>query len=314
MTAHGPSGVAERVPIPPTLDGERLDRVLCLIWDMARSEATDLIASGAVTLGGRPVATRARRVVAGQELEVVLPEARSSAAMAGETGGDELALVHVDADVVVVDKPAGLVVHPGAGRATGTLAQALLGRFPDMARTGDPARPGIVHRLDKGTSGLLVVARSQTAYDSLVAQLAARTVDRRYLALAVGTIETDAGVVDAPVGRRSTDRTRMAVVAGGRPARTHYRVLARFTEPADVTFVECKLETGRTHQVRVHLAAIGHPVVGDARYGGARQSVPVARPFLHAAHLAFDHPTTGERCQFDSPLPADLEAVLVPLR
>ena len=318
MGPSGPlSGVvtpAERLPIPPTLDGERLDRVLCLIWDLPRSEATELIASGAVRLGGRPVVTRAKRVVAGQELEVVLHEAKVLDALAGESGGDDLPLVHVDQDVLVVDKPAGLVVHPGAGRSTGTLVQALLGRFPDLAGTGSPERPGIVHRLDKGTSGLLVVARSPAAYESLVAQLSARTVDRRYLALAVGTVETDAGVIDAPVGRRSTDRTRMAVVAGGRPARTHYRVLTRYTEPTEATLVECKLETGRTHQVRVHLAAIGHPVVGDARYGGARQAVPVARPFLHAAQLAFDHPATGERCQFESPLPADLEAVLVPLR
>jgi 23S rRNA pseudouridine1911/1915/1917 synthase len=304
----------ETVPIPPTLDGERLDRVLCLIWDLPRSEATELIASGAVRLGGQAVAVRARRVVAGQELEVTRPTAEAPTGLAGEAGGDDLDLVHVDDDLVVVDKPAGLVVHPGAGRSTGTLVQALLGRFPDMAGTGDPDRPGIVHRLDKGTSGLLVVARSPVAYASLVAQLSARTVDRRYLALAVGTIETDAGVVDAPVGRRSTDRTRMAVVAGGRPARTHYRVLTRFTEPTDATLVECKLETGRTHQVRVHLAAIGHPVVGDARYGGARRAISVERPFLHAAQLAFDHPTTGDRCHFESPLPADLEAVLVPLR
>lgn len=304
----------ERLPIPPTLDGERLDRVLCLIWDLARSEATELIASGAVRLGGRPEATRARRVVTGQELEVDLPAMKASAGLAGEAGGDDLALVHVDDDVIVVDKPAGLVVHPGAGQSTGTLAQALLGRFPDLAGTGDPDRPGIVHRLDKGTSGLLVVARSPAAYTSLVAQLAARSVDRRYLALAVGTVETDAGTIDAPVGRRSTDRTRMAVVAGGRPARTHYRVLIRYTEPAEATLVECRLETGRTHQVRVHLGAIGHPVVGDSRYGGGRLTIPVDRPFLHAAELAFDHPTSGARCRFESPLPPDLEAVLVPLR
>ena len=304
----------ERLPIPSTLDGERLDRVLCLIWDLPRSEATQLIDSGAVRLGGRPVATRARRVVGGQELEVALPAARAAGALAGEAGGEDLALVHVDDAVIVVDKPAGLVVHPGAGRSTGTLVQALLGRFPDMAGTGSPERPGIVHRLDKGTSGLLVVARTPHAYDSLVAQLGSRTVDRRYLALGWGTVETDAGVVDAPVGRRSTDRTRMAVVAGGRPARTHYRVLTRYRDPAEVTLVECTLETGRTHQVRVHLAAIGHPVVGDARYGGARRTVPVDRPFLHAAQLAFDHPITGERCRFESPLPADLEAALAPLR
>ena len=300
-----------RMPIPSTLDGERLARVLCLIWDLPRSEASDLIASGAVRLEGRPVATRARRVVEGQELEVALPEAREPGALTGETSGHDLRLAHVDDDVIVVDKPAGVVVHPGAGRSTGTLVQALLGRFPDLAGAGDPERPGIVHRLDKGTSGLLVVARTPAAYESLVAQLSARSVDRRYLALAWGVVETDAGVVDAPVGRRSGDRTRMAVVAGGRPARTHYRVLHRY---AEVTLVECKLETGRTHQVRVHLAAIGHPVVGDARYGGARATLPVERPFLHAAQLAFDHPTTGDRCRFESPLPPDLEAVLVSLR
>jgi len=314
-SSGGTSGVVtERIPIPPTLDGERLDRVLCMIWDLARSEANELIASGAVRLGGRPAAARARRVVSGQELEVVLPPAKPTTALAGEPGGDRLALVHVDDHVIVVDKPAGLVVHPGAGRSTGTLVQALLGRFPDLAASGDPERPGIVHRLDKGTSGLLVVARSPVAYTSLVAQLSARTVDRRYRALVLGTIDTDAGTVDAPVGRRSTDRTRMGVVAGGRPARTHYRVLTRYTEPAEATLVECKLETGRTHQVRVHLAAIGHPVVGDGRYGGTRQTFPVARPFLHAAELAFDHPGSGARCRFESPLPADLEAVLVPLR
>ena len=314
----GPATI-ERLDIPDTLDGERLDRVLCLIWDLARSEATELISSGAVRLAGRTEATRARRVARGQELEVVLPARRGPAtALQGEAGGGELALVHVDDQVIVVDKPAGLVVHPGAGRTTGTLVQALLGRFPDMAGTGSPDRPGIVHRLDKGTSGLLVVARTPLAYASLVDQLSGRSVDRRYLALVRGTVEADAGVVDAPIGRRSADRTRMAVAAGGRPSRTHYRVLRRYREPDEATLVECRLETGRTHQVRVHLAAIGHPVLGDTRYGGPRRSRPsppgADRPFLHAALLAFDHPATGARCRFESPLPADLEAVLVPLR
>ncbi len=303
----------ERVPIPQSLDGERLDRVLCLIWDMARSEATGLISAGRVTLDGRAEPTRARRVAAGQELVVELPARVAATALAGEQGVD-LPIVHVDDDVIVVDKPAGLVVHPGAGRSTGTLVQALLGRFPDMAGAGNPARPGIVHRLDKGTSGLLVVARTPAAYVSLVGQLAARTVERRYLALVWGTVATDAGAVDAPVGRRSSDRTRMAVVAGGRPARTHYRVLARFTEPAELTMVECRLETGRTHQVRVHMAAIGHPLVGDGRYGGSRPVVTAVRPFLHASQLGFDHPGTGDHCRFESPLPPDLEAVLATLR
>jgi len=303
----------ERMPIPQSLDGERLDRVLCLIWDMPRSEATGVISAGGVHLDGRAELTRARRVVAGQELEVELPARAQPTALAGEEG-DDLPLVHVDDDVIVVDKPAGLVVHPGAGRSTGTLVQALLGRFPDMARAGNPNRPGIVHRLDKGTSGLLVVARTPVAYASLVGQLGARTVERRYLTLVWGTVATDAGVVDAPVGRRSMDRTRMAVVAGGRPARTHYRVVGRYTEPAALTLLECRLETGRTHQVRVHLAAIGHPVVGDGRYGGARPVVASARPFLHASRLGFDHPVTGEHRRFESPLPPDLEDLLAALR
>ena len=307
-----PVGV-ERVPIPQSLDGERLDRVLCLIWDMPRSEATGLISAGAVRLGGRPESTRARRVVAGQELEVDLPARSDPVVLAGEAG-DEMPLVHVDEHVIVVDKPPGLVVHPGAGRSTGTLVQRLLGRFPDMAAAGNPARPGIVHRLDKGTSGLLMVARTPEAYDSLVAQLGARTVERRYQALVAGALATDAGVVDAPIGRRSSDRTQMGVVAGGRPSRTHYRVLRRYTEPADLTLVECRLETGRTHQVRVHMTAIGHPVGGDARYGGTRSTLAAARPFLHASQLGFDHPGTGERCRFESPLPPDLEAVLATLR
>jgi len=211
--------------------------------------------------------------------------------------------------VIVVDKPAGVVVHPGAGQRSGTLVQGLLARFPELADVGDPARPGIVHRLDKGTSGLLVVARTPPAHASLVAQLASRAVDRRYLALVWGRMEAGRGVVDGPVGRSSADPTRMAVSARGRPARTRYEVVQRFREPIELTLVECRLETGRTHQIRVHLAAIEHPVVGDARYGRGRPPFAMSRPFLHAARLAFDHPADGRRCQFHSPLPADLESI-----
>jgi 23S rRNA pseudouridine1911/1915/1917 synthase len=218
-------------------------------------------------------------------------------------------VVHADEHVVVVDKPAGLVVHPGAGRATGTLVQGLLAVYPDVAGVGDPARPGVVHRLDQGTSGLLVVARTALAYTSLVGQLAARTVGRRYRALAWGRLEPDVGTIDAPVGRGSGDRTRMVVTTTGRDARTHYQVLGRYESPAPLTLLECRLETGRTHQVRVHLAAIGHPLVGDGRYGGSRSALPAARPFLHASRLVFDHPATGQRLQFEAPLPPDLEAI-----
>ena len=221
-------------------------------------------------------------------------------------------MVHADADVIVVDKPAGLVVHPGAGNEGGTLVNGLLHAFPELAAVGDPARPGIVHRLDRGTSGLLVVARTPAAYDALVGQLSRREVERRYAALVWGVPESGAGLVDAPVGRSPRDPTRMAVVAGGRDARTRYEVRTAFERPASA-LLTCRLETGRTHQIRVHLAAIGHPVVGDATYGGARAALALDRPFLHAEQLAFDHPTTGARLSFASALPADLEAVLATL-
>jgi len=166
-----------------------------------------------------------------------------------------------------------------------------------------------VHRLDAGTSGLLVAARTPPAYASLVAQMASRSVERTYVTLVWGLVESPSGMVDAPVGRSTRDRTQMAVSAAGREARTRYRVLERHERPADVTLLECTLETGRTHQVRVHLAAIGHPVVGDVRYGGARQALRVRRPFLHAYQLALDHPVTGERRRWTSSLPPDLEDV-----
>ncbi|HEY5246326.1 MAG TPA: RluA family pseudouridine synthase, partial [Acidimicrobiales bacterium] len=233
----------------------------------------------------------------------------------------ELRVVHADAAVVVVDKPAGVVVHPGAGHAHGTLVAGLLARFPDLAGVGDPERPGIVHRLDRGTSGLLVVARTAAAYQSLTAQLAERTVGRRYVALVTGHVADDRGVVDAPIGRSSRTPTKMAVSANGRPARTAYRVLRRLAgQPAldqPSTLLALALETGRTHQIRVHLAAIGHPVVGDDRYGppgrvGGR-ALPAGRLFLHAAQLGFDHPGSGERVVWTSPLPDDLAGLTGPV-
>jgi len=204
------------------------------------------------------------------------------------------------------------VVHPGAGHPDGTLVNGLLARYPELAGVGDAARPGIVHRLDRDTSGLLAVARTPRAYDDLVHQLAARTVERRYVALVWGRLASPRGVIDAPIGRSESRRTRMAVRETGKPARTEYDVRTVYERPL-VSLLDLKLETGRTHQIRVHLNAIGHPVVGDATYGGARDSLPLARPFLHAASLAFDHPVTGERLQFDDPLPAELQAVLAGL-
>jgi 23S rRNA pseudouridine1911/1915/1917 synthase len=297
------------VEVPEALAGERVDRVIALLCDLPRGEAAGLVAAGAVRLDGIPVTTRSRRVEAGQRLEVALPEPAGEGPALSPEPDVPVPVVYADQAVIVVDKPPGLVVHPGAGHATGTLVHGLLARFPELAGVGDPDRPGIVHRLDAGTSGMLVVARTPAAYDSLVAQLAARTVERRYLALAWGWFDADAGLIDAPVGRAATDPTRMAVSSGGRVARTRYEVLERYRSPVEVTLVACSLETGRTHQIRVHLAAIGHPVVGDGRYRGVRPTLPAARPFLHAHRLAFDHPDHGRRCEYESPLPPDLEEV-----
>jgi 23S rRNA pseudouridine1911/1915/1917 synthase len=294
--------------IPSLLAGERIDRVIAMLTGRPRAEIAELVASGAVRVGGQPVTTRSRRMHEGEVLEVDLPAALPSG-LEGDAGV-VAPIVFADDTVVVVDKPPGLVVHPGAGNRTGTLVQGLLVQFPQLAAgPGDPQRPGIVHRLDKGTSGLIVVALTDVAYGSLVAQLKARTMERRYTALVWGHLEAANGLIDAPVGRAGADPTRMAVSHRGREARTRYQVEARYDRPAALSLVECRLETGRTHQIRVHMAAITHPVVGDARYGGARPELPAPRPFLHAGRLAFDHPRSGERVELRSPLPEDLEEV-----
>jgi 23S rRNA pseudouridine1911/1915/1917 synthase len=301
-----------RERIPAALAGERLDRVVALVTGLSRSDAAALVAAGEVTVNGSPRTARASRLDEGDELAVrwamagdePVPEADAAVAVT---------VVHEDDDVIVVDKPAGLVVHPGAGHAGGTLVHGLLARYPELAGVGEPARPGIVHRLDKETSGLLVVARSPAGYESLVDQLASRTVHRRYTALAWGTLAVETGTIDAPVGRSAREPTRMTVSERGRPAVTRYRVERRFTDPVEVSLLSCRLETGRTHQIRVHLLAIGHPVVGDARYRGNRQSLPVPRLFLHAAELGFAHPTSGRALTFTSPLADDLVTVLATL-
>lgn len=302
-----------RVVVPGALDGERIDRVVAMVTGVSRTEATRLVRDGAVLVDGTVAVRGADRIAAGAQVAIALgpPESAGRPLAQAEV---EVPVVHVDADVVVVDKPEGLVVHPGAGHLDGTLVNGLLARFSAMAGVGDPTRPGIVHRLDRGTSGLLVVARTQVAYASLVDQLADRSVERRYRTLVWGHPGSPRGVVDAPIGRSPRTPTKMAVTERGRPARTRYQVESSFTEPADVALLACRLETGRTHQIRVHLSAIGHPVVGDERYRGIRQSVPCPRPFLHAEHLAFTHPSTGQRLAFDSALPADLAGVLATLK
>ena len=291
-------------PVPASLAGERVDRAVALLTGWSRAEVTALIDAGAVRIADGPVA-KSRRLTEGEEITVE-----------GEPEGDappapepvDFPVLHEDADVVVLVKPAGLVVHPGAGHKDGTLAGGLLHRWPEIAAVGDPMRPGIVHRLDRDTSGLMVVARSAQAYEGLIAALAAREVERRYLALAWGRFDARRGTIDAPIGRSATRRTRMAVREAGKDARTGYEVLTQYEHPV-CALVECRLETGRTHQIRVHLTAIGHPVVGDGTYGGDRHPLRPGRPFLHAHALAFAHPVTGERLQFTDPLPPELAQV-----
>lgn len=294
--------------MPEALEGERLDRALALLLGRSRSEVAAALRVGAVRVGGVPARAGKQRVAAGEHLEAELA-GTSPPGLLGDPAV-EVEVVHVDPDVVVVDKAAGLVVHPGAGHAEGTLVQGMLARFPEIASVGDPARPGLVHRLDRGTSGLLAVARTAAAHRALTAQLARRTMERRYLALVTGRVEASAGLVDAPIGRSPRDPTAMAVARLGRAARTRYTVERRFEKPMAATLLECHLETGRTHQIRVHLAAIGHPVMGDARYGRGPAGPSAPRPFLHAHRLGFDQPTSGARVDLRSPLPEDLAALM----
>jgi 23S rRNA pseudouridine1911/1915/1917 synthase len=298
--------------VPAAAAGARLDRWLAeAVSQLSRARLQALIAAGHVRVDG--AACRAsHRLRGGERVEVEIPPPPPEQL---EPESVALAIVHEDDHLLVLDKPAGMVVHPGAGHARGTLAAGVLAHAPLTAGVGGPRRPGIVHRLDKGTSGLLVVAKTSTAYDSLVAQLQARTVRRRYLAVVHGRVRPVEGVVDAPIGRHPRHRQRMAVLPEGKGKRavTRYRVGERF---AAFTYLEARLETGRTHQIRVHLASLGHPVVGDETYGQGRGKppVPLEGLALHAAHLAFVHPATQERVEFSAPLPPRMQRLLSHLR
>jgi 23S rRNA pseudouridine1911/1915/1917 synthase len=300
--------------------GERLDAWLARqLPALSRSRLQALIDDGHVLLdGGR--ARPSARLRAGQAVRVDVPPPVPAQPQPEDI---PIAVVYEDAHLLVVNKPAGLVVHPGAGTSRGTLVNALLRHVRDLSGVGGVLRPGIVHRLDRGTSGLLVVAKDDETHRSLVRQFAGRTVEKEYLALVLGNPARDSGEIDAPIGRDPVHRKMMSVRASrGREARTSWRVEERFDGAA---LLRVRIHTGRTHQVRVHLASIGHPVAGDAVYGGTR-TLPsrrgaareafasLDRPALHAARLSFTHPTTGERLTFEAPLPADLESVLARLR
>ena len=297
-----------REEIPESLVGERLDRVVSLVADVSRRDAAVMIEAGGVRLDGSVVASGKVRLNLGQVVEIDT-STRPTVELPGPDESIDVVVLHEDDHVIVVDKAPGVVVHPAAGHHGGTLVNGLLARYPEIASVGDPERPGIVHRLDVGTSGLLVVARTNEAYHSLVEQLSEHDVERRYIALAWGHFDAPSGTIDAPIGRDPRDPLRMAVVPTGKEARTLYHVERTFSDP-DASLVICELETGRTHQIRVHLAAVGHPVVGDATYGGQRAGWSTERPVLHATRLTFRHPVTGDEIGVDSPLPDDLVAVL----
>lgn len=283
--------------------GERLDVAVSRATGLSRSQAARLVDEGTVRVGG-VVRARSYRVEAGDRLEIELPE---PPAPPGPEAID-VSVVYEDEWLLVVAKPAGLVVHPAPGHASGTLVNALLARAGRLP--GPDARPGIVHRLDAGTSGLMIVAKDEEAFDRLRDMMAARRIARTYLTLVEGAPPA-AGEIDAPVGRSPRHRKKMAVVAGGKDARTSYRRVELF---ADTALLEVRPHTGRTHQIRVHLAAAGYPVVGDTVYGRNRKlasALELSRPFLHAAALAFVHPMTRTQVELEEPLPADLERALV---
>jgi 23S rRNA pseudouridine1911/1915/1917 synthase len=300
------AGVRHEFDAPP--DAPRLDLLVAERADVSRNQAATLIAEGHVFVGGRRerASYKAR---AGERITIAVPPPRSRA-----VGPEQipLTIVFEDDDVLVIDKPAGMVVHPAPGNWTGTLVNALKGRGTSLSAGASEEREGIVHRLDKETSGLLLVAKTDRAHRVLGAALQARRIQRRYAALAWGHVAQDRLTIEKPVARDPRDRTRMAVVSTGRPARTDLTRLARFDS---TDLLRAQLHTGRTHQIRVHLASTGHPVVGDDTYGGGGGrkllGLPPRRHFLHAAWLLFSHPVTGEPIDLRSPLPPELHAALV---
>ncbi|HEY8869800.1 MAG TPA: RluA family pseudouridine synthase [Candidatus Limnocylindrales bacterium] len=301
------------VTVPPDARPGRVDRFLADVTGLSRSYVQKLISAGHLTAEGQPLRANAI-VTGGTALRLVVP-APEPAALEAESD-IEVSIVYEDADLLIVDKPAGLVVHPSPGHSAGTLVNALLGRAGGAEYGGISGvrRPGIVHRLDRDTSGLLMIAKNDAAQASLMGQLKARRVKKTYLALVQGSVAAAVGRVEAPIGRDPGHRTRMAVVSGGRPSVTGYRVRERFRE---WTYLELELITGRTHQIRVHLAAIGHPVAGDPLYGtGTSRRGPegLDRLFLHAWRLELTSPSGGGLIRAEAPLPSDLEGVLDGLR
>lgn len=297
------------------IEGENLPIRLDLLLrheipDISRTELQRLIRSGAATVNGQIVDTPSTRVDSGDAVEFNVPGPSIPDAPPTPQTLD-FRIVHEDDHIIVVDKPAGMSVHAGAGRPDRTLVNGLLARYPELANLEPAERPGIVHRLDADTSGLVVVARNPESTTTLSAAIKAREVDRRYVAMVLGKMVPRAGVIDRPIGRHPTIRTRQAIIPNGRPARTRFAFSTEhYAFDKSFSMVNLKLETGRTHQIRVHLKAIGYPIIGDLVYGVIIPQIPLRRQFLHANQLAFNHPITGEHLAFTSPLPPDLARTL----
>ena len=298
---------ARLLPVPDGLEGLRLDVALSRLLGLSRTAAADLVDAGRVTVDGA-AAARSARVAGGTLLEVTLPEVETAAAPPEPVDG--LVVLYDDADIVVVDKPIGVAVHPSPGWTGPTVVQGLAAMGYRIATSGAAERQGVVHRLDAGTTGVMVLAKSEHAYSVLKRAFKQRTVDKRYAALVQGHPDPTRGTVDAPIDRHPSADYRFAVVAGGRPSVTHYETVEAFRA---ATLLDVRLETGRTHQIRVHMAAIRHPCVGDLTYGAdpvLARRLGLTRQWLHARQLGFDHPATGERVDFVSPFPGDLQHAL----
>ena len=288
---------------------QRLDAFLASSLDgLTRSQATRLIESGEVAVNGRAV-SKSYKLAGGEDIAVTLPEPEPVEAVPQDIPLD---VVYEDADVIVVNKPSGMVVHPAPGHPDGTLVNALLYHCAGtLSGVGGALRPGIVHRIDRDTSGLIIAAKNDAAHQYLSAQLADHTLARTYECIVVGKLREDRGTVDAPIARHPTDRKRMAVVAGGREAVTHWEVIARYP---GYTHVRCRLETGRTHQIRVHMAYIGHPILGDTVYGTKKEVPGLTGQCLHAVGLRFLHPRTHEVVELSCPLPDEFTRMLQKIR
>ena len=289
---------------------QRLDAFLASSLDgLTRSQATRLIESGEVAVDGKSVSKSSYKLAGGEDIAVTLPEPEPVEAVPQDIPLD---VVYEDADVIVVNKPSGMVVHPAPGHPDGTLVNALLYHCAGtLSGIGGALRPGIVHRIDRDTSGLIIAAKNDAAHQYLSAQLADHTLARTYECIVVGKLREDRGTVDAPIARHPTDRKRMAVVAGGREAVTHWEVIARYP---GYTHVRCRLETGRTHQIRVHMAYIGHPILGDTVYGAKKEVPGLTGQCLHAVGLRFLHPRTHEVVELSCPLPEEFTRMLQKIR